>query len=108
MARPGKIASQGAFSAYIGAPPESIRPQNSDNCQGEDEEGKGQQDVHKPLYPQISFAAEIGAEHPYDRPASGPKKRRDKANKQGNTRAIDDAGEHVAAKLIRAQPVGQT
>ena len=39
------------------------------------------------------------------RPGGGANKRRGKADEQGNTGPVDQAGEHITAKFVGAKPV---
>ena len=82
-----------------------MRPENRDDADGEQHDGEGEEHVHDAHDDAVEPAAVIGGD---ETERSAGEKRdpdREQAGDERGAIAVEDAGQHVAAELIGAEPV---
>ena len=80
--------------------------QHGHDGQGQDDQGKAQEDVHAALQIEVDAPAEVGAPHTEDGPCRRSEQGRAEAHDERRARAVDQPRQHVAAEGVGAQPVG--
>ena len=73
--------------------------------QGQDDQRKGQEDVHEALQVEVEPAAEVGAADAEDGAEGRPHERGPETHEERGAGAVDQAGHHVAAERVGAEPV---
>ena len=72
---------------------------------GEQVDGKGEDQIHDPHDGRVGAAAVVSGDHSQRHPHEQGQQHRRHADDQRDPRAVDDAGEHVTAELVGAQRI---